>query len=762
MTAASKTQKKLLAENEALRVRLQEAKDNNTAQRHTRESATADTSSASIIEQASEAVIVCDARGRIIRASRSACELCGTNPLLKPFNKTFRLRMAESGDTFSLIPHMRKGGFTCIEVTFKHHDDHVVDLLLTASSLKNFLNQNVGSVVTLTDISQRKPALLDSEVRLPATGSHFQITDEEFQVVNNGLRERNYELARLWDLTKKSEGALRESEKRYHNLFENMLDGYAFHKMLFDDQGHPADYVFLEVNRAFETLTGLENILGKRVTEVIPGFIDSNRDLLEIYGRVVMSGRAEKFEMEVKSLRKWFSISVYSPEKEYFATVFDDITVRKSADATLHESEERYRLLAETMLQGVVHQDANGTIISMNPAAERILGKSHAQFVGSNSVQEEYDTIRENGEHFPGMEHPAMIALQSGQSVHGVVMGVYNPHCNEYRWINIDAVPVFRPGDTAPSEVYSVFGDITARKQAENALQKAHEDMERRVRERTEDLAITIEQLQSEITERKRAEKSLRNETAKRLQAVEALRKKEQMFLQQSRQAAMGEMIGNIAHQWRQPLNTLGLITQRHGAFYGTPAFNKEYLDNSITKSMEIIQHMSKTIDDFRNYFKPEKEKTDFPVIEAINHTLSLLEGSFQNPKITIEVRKLDNPVINGYQNKFSQVILNILVNSRDAVMERLIDNARITITLGSESDCTVVTIADNAGGIPEDVINKIFDPYFSTKGPQQGTGVGLFMSKSIIEKNMGGILSVRNVDNGAEFRIEVKNGKRN
>jgi C4-dicarboxylate-specific signal transduction histidine kinase len=171
---------------------------------------------------------------------------------------------------------------------------------------------------------------------------------------------------------------------------------------------------------------------------------------------------------------------------------------------------------------------------------------------------------------------------------------------------------------------------------------------------------------------------------------------------------------------------------------------------------------MSKTIDDFRDYFKPGKEKNDFYVIEVIKSTLSLLEGNFHNPNIAIDFVEHDNPVIKGYQNEFAQVVLNILNNARDAIIEREINDARVTITIFSEDSCAVVTVADNAGGIPDEVINKVFDPYFTTKGPQFGTGIGLFMSKTIIEKNMGGRLSVRNTDTGAEFRIEVGHGTQN
>jgi PAS domain S-box-containing protein len=146
-----------------------------------------------------------------------------------------------------------------------------------------------------------------------------------------------------------------------------------------------------------------------------------------------------------------------------------------SLEAALRESEDRYRLLAETMLQGVVHQDADGKIIAMNPAAERILGKSRDEFLGSTSVGEAHYTIREDGSPFPGLEHPAMVALRTGQRLHGVVMGVFNPQAGAYRWISVDAVPLFRSGETSPFQVYTVFEDITERKQAEEALRDSSE-----------------------------------------------------------------------------------------------------------------------------------------------------------------------------------------------------------------------------------------------------------------------------------------------
>ena len=160
----------------------------------------------------------------------------------------------------------------------------------------------------------------------------------------------------------------------------------------------------------------------------------------------------------------------------YILKPFDDRDLRIQIEMTLHkfraekklrESEERYRLLAETMLQGVVHQDGTGKIIAMNPAAKKILGKTEKEFLGGSSIEVEHQTIHENGALFPGREHPSMVALQTGQKVRDVIMGVFNPEREEYRWINIDAIPVFINGRAVPAEVYTVFEDITEWKRSQ-------------------------------------------------------------------------------------------------------------------------------------------------------------------------------------------------------------------------------------------------------------------------------------------------------
>lgn len=233
-------------------------------------------------------------------------------------------------------------------------------------------------------------------------------------------------------------------------------------------------------------------------------------------------------------------------------------------------------------------------------------------------------------------------------------------------------------------------------------------------------------------------------------------RQKDQLMIQQNRMAAMGEMLGNIAHQWRQPLNILGLQVQELLISYRLGQFSEDLLDTGVAKAMEVIQHMSQTIDDFRDFLVLDKEKKLFKVDPVIRKSVSLIEGSLKKHNIRLDISHTGDPQINGHPNEYGQVILNILMNAKDALVEKGKSDATIMVRSWTEQDRAVVTITDNAGGIEDEIIDRIFDAYFTTKPLGKGTGVGLFMSKTIIEKSMGGRLSVRNVEGGAQFRIEV------
>ena len=234
-------------------------------------------------------------------------------------------------------------------------------------------------------------------------------------------------------------------------------------------------------------------------------------------------------------------------------------------------------------------------------------------------------------------------------------------------------------------------------------------------------------------------------------------KEQEQLLIQQTRLAAMGEMIGNIAHQWRQPLNALGLVLQNLKFSYDIGELNENMMSKSINKATMLTNSMSKTIDDFRNFFKPNKAKEEFSINENVFKAIELVESTFEHHHIKLEKHfSLEEPKFYGFPNEFSQVILNILTNAKDAIFENKIENPLVIVQTKIEDSNILISIKDNGKGISEEIINKIFEPYFTTKDESKGTGIGLYMSKLIIENNMGGKIEVKNDDEGAIFTIKL------
>ncbi|MDR3579288.1 MAG: PAS domain-containing protein [Oryzomonas sp.] len=232
--------------------------------------------------------------------------------------------------------------------------------------------------------------------------------------------------------------------------------------------------------------------------------------------------------------------------------------------------------------------------------------------------------------------------------------------------------------------------------------------------------------------------------------------KLEGQLLLQNRFAAMGEMIGNIAHQWRQPLNNIGLIVQNLKYSFASGELSETEFEAEIDKVMQIIQHMSNTIDDFRNFFRKERNVHDFQIAKAVTEAVELLSAALKNSHIEVKLRLEEKIKVSGFKNDYEHALLNIISNAKDVLLERKVKKPLITIRAFRENNLSVVTVYDNGGGIDDSILPKVFEPYFTTKGPSHGTGIGLYMSKIIIEKNMGGRLTVSNIQDGAEFRIEV------
>ena len=233
-------------------------------------------------------------------------------------------------------------------------------------------------------------------------------------------------------------------------------------------------------------------------------------------------------------------------------------------------------------------------------------------------------------------------------------------------------------------------------------------------------------------------------------------REKEQILIQKSKFIALGEMISNIAHQWRQPLSELSSVLMAIKFKYSMGKLEPAFMQKKVGEADNLIEYMSHTIDDFRNFFMPKKEKELFSLYSSVQSVMNILGSMLKENNIVVNVN-IDNSIrLNTYLNECEQVILNIISNAKDVLIHNKIKKAHINIFALEDEHFVKLTIEDNGGGIKVQPKSKIFEPYFTTKDEAHGTGIGLYMSKIIIEKNMKGKLRVKNTQDGAQFSIFI------
>ncbi len=531
-----------------------------------------------------------------------------------------------------------------------------------------------------SDITERKRA-----------EDELQESNEELEVIAEELRQQNEELMI-------SQSALQESEKRYRSLFENMLDGFAYCKMLYDDQGLPIDFVYLDVNSAFERLTGLKDVIGKRATDVIPGIIEEHPDLFDTYSRVALTGKPEKFEIEFKPLGIWLSISVYSTERGYFVAVFDNITERKRAEKILQTTLERFYTVLSSMYGSILLVNDEGMIEYANQSLCDFfyLDGSPNDLIEITSSQM-LEKIK-NVYLYPEEEiaHIQEIVSQ-GRPVRGEEIFLQNGRTSLR-----DFIPIYIDGKSCGRLWHHI--DITERKQAEEALQKAHDELELRVQERTvelstakEDLEVINEELQVELAQHLKLEAEL----IKAKDAAEVAAK------------AKAEFLANMSHEIRTPMNAVIGMT---GLLLEDPMTPEQ------RENLELIRTngdaLLTIINDILDFSKMESDKVvleeqPFNLRALVEESMDLvaLRASEKGLNLAYTIDKSVPETIIGDPTRLRQILGNLLTNA-----VKFADEGEVTLLVSAQenNDAQEIrfSIQDTGIGISEDHLKMLFQPF--------------------------------------------------
>lgn len=508
---------------------------------------------------------------------------------------------------------------------------------------------------------------------------------------------------------KKAERALRESEEKWRALAEHSPD----YIMTLDLNG-----TILSVNKVEDGFTE-KDVIGNSIVNFVPEKYKSvfKKSLKE----VMKTGKSGKYETEyiapngvIKTFEAYIAPMIVSHEMVGFTLSAREITERKIAEKELHDSEELYHTIFEQAADSIVLiEKETGDIVEFNDRTCENLGYLRDEFGQLSMSDIEVIEPAEGANKY--IEKIQKTGSDKFETKHRTKNG-------EIRNVIVNS-RVLSIGEN--QYILCVFHDFTEIQQAEKKLKARQKE---------------IEELNAGLEKRVREE-------------LEISRQKDAIMFQQSRLAAMGEMIGMIAHQWRQPLNALGLVLYNVQLDFNQNKLSGDSLNNYITEGTNLTRSMSTTIDDFRNFFKPNKEKEKFNINQSIHSALALVSANLKNDNISVNINEPEEIMAVGFPNEYSQVILNIIHNAKDAIASKRIKNGKISIEITRGNDFAMVKIQDSGGGIDKSIFDKIFIPYFTTK-EGKGTGLGLYMSKIIIEDHMGGSLSAQNSGGGVEFKI--------
>jgi PAS domain S-box-containing protein len=421
-----------------------------------------------------------------------------------------------------------------------------------------------------------------------------------------------------------------------------------------------------------------------------------------------------------------------------------DITERKELEARLADAAAYARGLFEVNLDPMATISPDGRITDVNQGAEKAMGLTREQLIGTDYV--DYCTEPEKARQAFLQVLTAGFARDVALSIRSVSGTV-----TEFLFNGVE----LRNKNGQVQGIFISAREVTELKRLERALRELNESLEHRIEQ---EVARSHEKDQLLIDQAKQAATELQavNENLERLVQAEvaASRDKDHMLIQQSRLAAMGEMVHNIAHQWRQPLHGVSLILGNLRDSYALRELTPETLDGAIQRAQTLLQGMSKTIDDFRDFFRPDRTPVEFDVSESVKDALLIMEATLKNNNIEVAASLPAGLKTYGHPSQFAQAVLNVIANAKEAIQQQNVSDGRIEISLVRSDDRGILTIQDNGGGIPQEILPRIFDPYFTTK--DQGSGIGLYMTKTIVERNLKGAIEAANWGAGARITLSL------
>jgi PAS domain S-box-containing protein len=507
---------------------------------------------------------------------------------------------------------------------------------------------------------------------------------------------------------KQAEEALRESQKQYQILFNSMLDGYAMHEIICDDNGTPIDYKFLNINPAFERFTGLgREIIGKTVLEALPMI---EQYWIDTYGKVALTGESIRFENYSQELESWFEVVAFSPAEKQFVTVFQDVTERKQAEKALQEyserleemveertvelseSEEKFRRIFEASPIGIELYDAGGSLLDANQACLATFGISDIAEVKGFNLFEDPNVSDEVKEKLYQGEIARYEVLFDFEKVKK--LGLYNTYQTEPIYLDVLITPLIPVRKETPGGYLVQLQDITGRKKTEQALRDAQEKLVRKEK-------LTV----------------------------------------------LGQLAGSVAHELRNPLGVLN-----NGVYFLNMILSDA--DETTKKYMEMISSQirksDKIVSDLLSFSRTrlderaEREEVD---VSGLVAQVLVEQPSPEQVAVSNQIDP-DLPPVFVDPQQMEQVLTNLVTNAYQAMPE----GGKLTIRVKEEKNHVRLSVADTGCGISEEHMAKLFEPLFTTK--PKGIGLGLAVCKNLVEANKGRIEVESMVGEGSTFKV--------